>query len=299
MKLSKAFWATFMGFLFFLSCAETSSVTYTLGPEKNVAMEELIQKFHGLSDYIWIDCRPYEDYQQGHIPGALHHWREETSDELGNVLPKNLLEELFSKKGIDPTKQFILYDDHGASESARLWWIFHSYGFDNVQIMDGSFSAWKELGGQVDASFPEVAPVFFEFEEYTLAATSIVYEELVEQLSSNSDLVLLDNRSMEEYHGLMIKEGAERGGNIPGSIHLDFIDMLRSIEERDFRFQPLDSLKAIFNPIIPSLETPVIVYCHSGARSAQVAFVLTQLLGYKNVKNYDGSWREWSQRSEQ
>jgi thiosulfate/3-mercaptopyruvate sulfurtransferase len=297
MKLNNSSLLILISFLIFSACnPKESRETFRLGPDKILEMEVLIDKFTHLSDYTWIDCRPLEDYVLGHIPGALHHWRDQTSDEWGNVLPREKLEEFFSHLGISRDSRLILYDDHGASEAARLWWILHLHGMQNVQIMNGSFSAWKDLGGEVDAQIPEVKRQKFLFEPTDVSLFSIGYEELNNALNQQADFILLDTRSLEEFQGTKIKEGAAKGGHIPGSKHLDFIDLLRSAEARDYRFLPLDSLKGMFDSLIPSQESPVVVYCHSGARSSQVAFVLTQLLGYKNIRNYDGSWREWSHK---
>jgi thiosulfate/3-mercaptopyruvate sulfurtransferase len=118
-------------------------------------------------------------------------------------------------------------------------------------------------------------------------------EELLKLITSdNSRVVVLDARSWDEYSGRSLKEGAKKTGRIPKSIHIDWAEAIDF--GNSYTFKPKDQLEKIYAKLGASREDTIIVYCHSGVRSSHTTFVLTQLLDYKNVLNYDGSWVEWS-----
>ena len=112
------------------------------------------------------------------------------------------------------------------------------------------------------------------------------------QTALQTNTLILDTRTIDEFTGERQKRGAMKGGRIPNSIHIDWSDAINY--EGDKKLKRIIDLETIYNQLKTDKNNPVIVYCHSGVRSAHTTFVLTQLLGYKNVKNYDGSWIEWS-----
>ena len=112
----------------------------------------------------------------------------------------------------------------------------------------------------------------------------------------NMDVIILDTRSENEFTGERQKNGAKKGGRIPRSILIDWANAIDY--HGDKKLKPKEDLEIIYKNFLPSKDDDVIVYCHSGVRSAHTTFILTQLLGYKNVKNYDGSWVEWSHFSD-
>jgi thiosulfate/3-mercaptopyruvate sulfurtransferase len=115
-------------------------------------------------------------------------------------------------------------------------------------------------------------------------------EDIQKALSDKT--VILDTRTQDEFSGKTQKKGASKAGRIPGSIHIDWADAIHF--DGDQRLKSKHELDSIYGSLHISKDTPIIVYCHSGVRSAHTTFVLTQLLGYTHVKNYDGSWTEWS-----
>ena len=112
------------------------------------------------------------------------------------------------------------------------------------------------------------------------------------QNSLKTEAILIDTRTTDEYSGEKLKKGAQKAGRIPSAFHIDWAEAIHF--SGDKRFKSMQELENIYGHIIPSTEAPCILYCHTGMRSAHTTFVLTQLLGYSNVKNYDGSWTEWS-----
>ncbi len=112
----------------------------------------------------------------------------------------------------------------------------------------------------------------------------------MDALDARVDIV--DTRTIDEYSGKRQKKGAFKGGRIPGSIHIDWADAIDY--NGDKRLRNVEELEGIYGGLNSAKDIPIILYCHSGVRSAHTMFVLTQVLGYKNVKNYDGSWIEWS-----
>lgn len=275
-------------------CRDNSS-DQAVPTNKLILVEDLMHIKQLPEAYIFVDCRPADDYSQGHIPGAVNIWRNESSDTLGLLLSMSAIESLLSAKGISPDHKLILYDDHGSCEAARLWWLLYIHGHENSQILNGGFSMWKANNGPVTNTVEKRNEQLFSFplqRDWSLVAN---YEEVYDA-SQNNTAILIDARSPEEFNGDVIKKGSLAAGHIPGSIHVDYTSLLLNPEERDLRFLPIDSLEVIFAKIADSKDDPIIVYCHSGVRSAHLAFVLRELLHYTNVKNYDGSWIDWTRR---
>ncbi len=117
-------------------------------------------------------------------------------------------------------------------------------------------------------------------------------DKITEILASNKNNIILDTRNIDEFTGKRQKSGAYKGGRIPKSVLIDWAEAIDY--EGSKKFKSFEELEKIYSRMGVSKNDPVITYCHSGVRSAHTTFVLTELLGYKNVKNYDGSWVEWS-----
>jgi thiosulfate/3-mercaptopyruvate sulfurtransferase len=197
---------------------------------------------------------------------------------------------LFGNLGIKTDDTIIVYDDNGLCEASRLWWILQNYDFKNIKMLHGGISAWKLNNGKVTTDLPEVNPSVFRLTENPSMKYYVSKEELREALSK--DVLILDTRTEDEFSGQRQKKGAFKSGRLPNSIHIDWAEAVNY--NGDMRIKPLQELENIYKKLNIKKDDPIIVYCHSGVRSAHTTFVLTQLLGYKNVKNYDGSWTERS-----
>jgi thiosulfate/3-mercaptopyruvate sulfurtransferase len=244
-----------------------------------------------------IDFRKKEIYEKEHITGALNIWRTDIEDNSYNykgvMASKQQIEKLFSRLGIENNDTLVIYDDNGLCDAARLWWVLQNYDFKNVRLFHGGIKEWKNNNGKVSSEYPIIKTTVYRLNEKPSLKYYVSKEQVQEVLNNNiNNTILLDTRTSDEFSGKKQKLGATKGGRIPNSIHIDWADAINY--NGDKRLKSLEELETIYNRLNIKKEDSIIVYCHSGVRSAHTTFVLTQLLGYKNVKNYDGSWIEWS-----
>lgn len=239
-----------------------------------------------------IDFRNKEVYDDEHIDGALQMWRSDIEDASypykGMMASKAQIETLFGSLGIATDDTLIVYDDNGLCEASRLWWILQNYDFKNIKLLHGGISAWKSVNGPITTEIPVVRPTEFKLSETPKMRYYVSKEQVSKALNSN--VAILDTRTSDEFSGKQQKKGATKRGRLPKSIHIDWAEAIN--HSGDKRMKSLKDLEIIYSKL--NKNDSVILYCHSGVRSAHTTFVLTQLLGYKNVKNYDGSWTEWS-----
>ncbi len=237
-----------------------------------------------------------KEYNQGHIEGSVQIWRSDIEDASypykGMMCSKSQLEELFGAKGIENSDTVIVYDNVASCDAARLWWVLKNYGFDNVKILNGGLSAWTEAGGILTKEQTIVEPAEFKLPEESPMSLYVNKEQMLAFVGGDNPPVIFDTRTQNEFTGVQQKSGAKSAGRIPGSLLMDWADCVNY--SGDKKFKGVEALEKIYSAVIPDKEQAVVAYCHSGVRSAHTTFVLTELLGYKNVKNYDGSWTEWS-----
>jgi thiosulfate/3-mercaptopyruvate sulfurtransferase len=272
---------------------EKSTVVETIKEDYLIEVEDLMDIFNHHNVSI-LDFSKKEDYDKEHIVGALNIWRTDIEDVSypysGIMASKTQIETLFGKLGIKTNYTLIVYDDNGLCESSRLWWILQNYDFKNIKMLHGGISEWKLNNGQVTTDIPEVIPTVFNLPENPKMQYYVSKEEVKKALNTN--VVVLDTRTIDEFSGKKKKKGAAKAGRIPNSIHIDWSEAINY--SGDKRLNSLKDLERIYSKLNIKKDDPIIVSCHSGVRSSHTTFVLTQLLGYKNVKNYDGSWTEWS-----
>lgn len=237
-----------------------------------------------------------KEYNQGHIEGSVQIWRSDIEDASypykGMMCSKSQLEKLFGAKGIENSDTVIVYDNVASCDAARLWWVLKNYGFDNVKILNGGLSAWTEAGGILTKEQTIVEPTEFKLPEESPMSLYVNKEQMLAFVGGDNPPVIFDTRTQNEFTGVQQKSGAKSAGRIPGSLLMDWADCVNY--SGDKKFKGVEALEKIYSAVIPDKEQAVVAYCHSGVRSAHTTFVLTELLGYKNVKNYDGSWTEWS-----
>ena len=242
-----------------------------------------------------IDFREQEGFEEEHIPKALPMWRNDIEDRQhpvpGMMASKPEIEKQLSDLGLSASDTLILYDDQAGVNAARLWWVLRTYGFTQVRLLNGGLQSWREAQGPLSSDritrpaeqfvFPSEEAPHFRIEKDSLAS-----------LMKSEHWTLIDARTAEEHSGKRIKKGAKNAGHIPGSLNIDWAEAVDYHGTK--KFLPPEKLKLAYKELPEDKDAPVVVYCHSGVRSAHTSFVLTQLLGYNRVYNYDGSWLEWS-----
>jgi thiosulfate/3-mercaptopyruvate sulfurtransferase len=233
-------------------------------------------------------------YSTGHIPGAVKiDWHTDLNDAvLRDYLDGEQFAELMSAKGISRDTTVILYGDNKNWWAAYTLWVFKLFGHEDVRLLDGGREAWigegRELTADVPTSERANYPVAVRNDNEIRAYRDDVLAHLGKPL--------VDVRSPQEYSGERTHmpnypdEGALRGGHIPGAASIPW----SKAANEDSTFKDVVALKELYlqqEELDPSEDT--IAYCRIGERSSHTWFVLKYLLGFKNVKNYDGSWTEW------
>ncbi len=283
-----------------LSCKRAGEGSQDLS--RDDASSKLIEAESLMQIYLepgWsiIDFRKPEFYQTGHIPGSVNIWRTHLSNEdypYAGMMPTRVeFENTLRSLGIKNQDTLIIYDDKGSVDAARLWWLLRYYDFHEVRILNGGLSAWKAQEGPISEKKIIKRPSEFTLVKEVNNEILIDKDELLQNvLVPARPVKIVDVRSDAEYRGSTIKTGAFKAGRIPGSIHLEWSESIDPDNQNKFRdYSYLDSL---FSEKGLKKDDTIVVYCHSGSRSAHTAFVLEELLKYRWVKNYDGSWTEWS-----
>ena len=234
-------------------------------------------------------------YDSGHVEGSLG-WNWQT--DLQNTLTRELLTsdevaDLLGRSGISNDTTIVLYGDNNNWFAAWAFWFLRMYGHEDVKLMNGGRVKWVAEGRPITNDVPSPAAV-----SYSAAAadTSLrALRDTVLAAASAGGTQLVDVRSPAEYNGEVIapanmpQEGAQRSGHIPGAASIPWLTTIND----DGTFKSADELTGIYDSKGIDGGTDVITYCRIGERSAHSWFALTQLLGYDNVSNYDGSWTEY------
>lgn len=243
-----------------------------------------------------VDYDPKSNYELGHIPGSiLFDWRQDINDPIKrNIISKESCEQLLSTKaGLNEDTTLILYGDFNNWFAAFAFWVFKYYGFKDVRLMNGGRKKWLEEDRPINKEIPSVEQGNFKAKDSDENIRTYLMK--VSNSLSNENIVLVDVRSPAEFTGEITAppeyptEHAQRGGHIPKAVNIPWG---KAVNE-DGTFKSPEELKKIYEEkgIVPNKE--VISYCRIGERSSHTWFVLKYLLGYPNVKNYDGSWTEW------
>jgi thiosulfate/3-mercaptopyruvate sulfurtransferase len=244
-----------------------------------------------------VDYDRKANYELGHIPGAvLFDWKNDINDPLyRNVLSKESCESLLQKAGINTDTTLILYGDFNNWFAAFAFWVFKYYGYKDVRLMNGGRKKWlqedrpltKDILSYPDGNFKTSEPD---------KNIRVFLNDVKESLSHKAVKALVDVRSPKEFTGEILAppeyptEHAQRGGHIPGAANIPWS---QAVNDSDGTFKSPDELKKLYEPKGITPDKDIIAYCRIGERSSHTWFVLKYLLGYPNVKNYDGSWTEW------
>jgi thiosulfate/3-mercaptopyruvate sulfurtransferase len=234
-------------------------------------------------------------YEEGHIPGAVKlHWRDDLQDPIErDLVEKDAFEQLMRVRGIGNETTVVLYGDRNNWFAAYAYWYLKIYGHRDVRILDGGRQKWLDEGRDMTTDAPQVSPASYSAQERDDSIRA--FRDYVRQTIDEGGKNLVDVRSPQEYTGELLappgyeQEGASRGGHIPTAQSIPWAQAVKD----DGTFKTPDALRALYadKGITPDRET--IAYCRIGERSAHTWFVLRELLGYEQVRNYDGSWTEW------
>ena len=235
-------------------------------------------------------------YDTGHIPGAIKiDWHLDLNDPVTrDYLQGETFAQLMSSKGISRDTTVVFYGDNFNWWAAYALWVFTLFEHPDVRLLDGGRAKWVAEGRPLTTDVPQRQPADYPVVERKDAPIRAFKEEVLQHVQAGGRLV--DVRSPGEYSGELLhmpdypQEGALRGGHIPGASNVPW----KRAANEDGSFKSADELREIYAKEQALSESDdVIAYCRIGERSSHTWFVLRNLLGYPNVRNYDGSWTEW------
>ncbi len=234
-------------------------------------------------------------YDQGHIPGAVGwNWQTQLQDNIRrDLIDKATLEGLLGKSGVGNDTTILLYGDNNNWFAAYALWQLKYYGHKDVRLINGGRKKWIEEKRPLTTDPAKVTPTTYRASgpDESIRARK---EDVFESVNKKKQIDLVDVRSVDEFTGKIIappgmSETAQRAGHIPGAANIPWAQAANE----DGTFKPADALKQLYGAKGVNGDNEIIAYCRIGERSSHTWFVLKYLLGYDNVKNYDGSWTEW------
>jgi thiosulfate/3-mercaptopyruvate sulfurtransferase len=234
-------------------------------------------------------------YADAHIPGAIgFDWKKDLQDQVKrDFLGPEAFGELFGSRGISDEHTIVLYGDRNNWFAAYTYWYLKYYGHEDVKLLNGPREKWIAEDRATTSEVPSYEPQSFIAQPGDQSIRAY-RDEVLESLGQ--DVNLVDVRSPQEFSGELIamagyeQEGAQRGGHIPGAASVPWAQAVKE----DGTFKSADELRELYTSKgVINGGSPIIAYCRIGERSAHTWFVLHELLGEEDVKNYDGSWTEW------
>jgi len=234
-------------------------------------------------------------YDTGHIPGAVKiAWHEDLNHPIvRDYLDSIQFASLLSEKGIDNDTTVVFYGDKNNWWATYNFWVFKLFGHKDVRILNGGRKKWEDEKREFTKVVPLYSKTVYKAPKRDDKKIRVFREDVLKHVKSN--LPLVDVRSPDEFSGKKLhmpeypQEGALRGGHIPGAKNIPWAKAVRE----DGTFKSAEELKELYESVGITADKDIVTYCRIGERSSHSWFVLTYLLGYPNVRNYDGSWTEW------
>ena len=245
---------------------------------------------------VEVDYDPENAYKQGHIQDAsLIWWKRDINDPVRrDIISKDQFEELMSRNGITPDSEVVLYGDFNNWFAAFVFWIFKYYGHEKIKIMNGGRKKWELEKRQYTKDEPQIQGTKYVSQPPNEGLRAYLFD--VKRTLDRKDTVLVDVRSVKEFSGEITAppeypmENAQRGGHIPNANNIPWAT---AVNDADGTFKSVEELRKIYESKGITPDKDVICYCRIGERSSHTWFVLKYLLGFPQVRNYDGSWTEW------
>ena len=242
-----------------------------------------------------VDYDPVANYNLGHVPGAvLIDWKKDINDQVRrDILNQEATTELLQKVGVSDNTTLILYGDYNNWFAAFAFWVLKYYGFKDVRFMNGGRKKWLDEERPIAKDIPTYARGNLKASKPNDSLRA--YLQDVRGVLGKKGNALVDVRGPKEFSGEILappeypNEHAQRGGHIPGAANIPWGQAVKE----DGTFKSVEELKQLYEPKGITKDKKIITYCRIGERSSHTWFVLKYLLGYSDVKNYDGSWTEW------
>jgi thiosulfate/3-mercaptopyruvate sulfurtransferase len=266
-------------------------------PEVLVSTEWVAEHLHNPAVRIVESDEDVLLYDQGHIPGAVKiDWHADEQDQVRrDFIDAAGFERLMSSRGIANNTTVVFYGDKNNWYACYTFWLFKLYGHVDCRVMNGGRATWEAEGRPLAHDLPGFPATSYAARPPDLSIRAFRDEVLRDYVQAGEGRALVDVRSPQEYSGEVLamvnypQEGAQRAGHIPGARSIPWA---RAAND-DGTFKSASALRALYEDQGITPNKRVVAYCRIGERSSHTWFVLTQLLGYPNVKNYDGSWTEW------
>jgi thiosulfate/3-mercaptopyruvate sulfurtransferase len=242
---------------------------------------------------VEVDYDPENGYRKGHIKdSSLIWWKRDINDPITrDIINKKQFEQLMEKNGIKPDSEVVLYGDFNNWFAAFVFWIFKYYGH---KIMNGGRKKWELEKKEYTTEEPQISSTRYSAQPPDEGLRAYLFD--VKRALNREDTTMVDVRSPKEFNGEITAppeypmEHAQRGGHIPGANNIPWAT---AVNDADGTFKAVEELKTIYESKGVTSDKDVICYCRIGERSSHSWFVLKYLLGYPQVRNYDGSWTEW------
>jgi thiosulfate/3-mercaptopyruvate sulfurtransferase len=249
-----------------------------------------------------VDYDPQANYEVGHIPGSvLIDWKRDINDPVRrDIIDGAQLQTLFRSRGIGADTTLVLYGDFNNWFAAYAFWVFKYHHVKDVRLLNGGRKKWIEEDRPLTKELPAPAASQYTVKSPPDGKLRVYFDDVLGRLPEvkAGHLALVDVRGPKEFSGEITappeypNEAAQRGGHIPGAANIPWAQAVKE----DGTFKGRAELEALYVPKGVTPGKPVITYCRIGERSSHTWFVLKYLLGYSDVRNYDGSWSEWGNR---
>jgi len=293
--MNRGLMALLVGVLFLASASLVSAEEY---PGPLVSMDWVQERLDIIKDPTQTEIRLVEvskskSYQKEHIPGAVNvKWSSEVFLPYTNrmVLDYAAMKAVMKKLGVTPDTHIVIYGD-SLTMATRFYWTLKFWNVEKISVMDGTKAAWKKEGRPLTTEVPEVEPREYPLKYPPNGKIYAVKEFDVMRGLATGKVIFVDTRPKAYYDGKKFSVSKwVRSGHIPGAIQWSAPEEV----SKDGKFLPVDQLKKMAEEKGITGDKEIIVYCNTGVRSSTTWFILSELLGYENVKNYDGSLREWA-----